>query len=202
MRKSVPEQQMANHAADTVLTTVRQQLEQLILQLDSVPDNHTRRRVANRMVRYSLQTVLAVIDQMQQHVGEGEADEEAAVYSILAEHLARELGLPEEVVFRAVIDLCAGPDPHALTTGLPPADPRITTDLRGSIVQIMVRYEAPKTGSVTRTVKLLYGGDQRGVKERQVQSEISRDDLPADVRERFLRESDREATFQLYPRRT
>jgi hypothetical protein len=193
---------MPENAADTVLTAVRQQLEQVIRQFDSVPGNQTRRRVANSAVRYSLLSVLALIDQMLQHVGDGEAEEEAAVYSILAAHLARELRLPEAAVFRAVIDLCAGPDPHALTAGLPPVDPRIATDLRASIVQIMVRYEAPKTGSVTRTVKLLYGGDQRGVKARQVQSEISRDDLPSDVRGRFLREGDREATFQLYPRRT
>lgn len=190
----------ADNAADTFLTTVRELLEQVIRQFDSAPGDQTRHRVRNSVVKHSLLAVLTVVDQMLQHVGDDEAEEEAAVYSILAEQLAGELQLPEEAVFRAIIDLCAGPDPHALTASLPPVDPRIATDLRASIVQITVRYEAPKTGSVTRTVKLFYGGDQRGVKARQVQSVISRDDLPSDVRERFLREGAREATFQLYPR--
>jgi len=149
-----------------------------------------------------LRVLLAVVGKILQHVGDGEAEEEAGVYRILAEHLARELERPEAAVFRGVVDLCAGPGPHALTASLPPVDQRIATDLRTSVLQITVRYDAPKTGPVTRTVKVLYSGDQRGVKARQAQSEISRDDLPPDVRERFLREGVHEATFQLYPRST
>lgn len=192
---------MSYDAGDAVLPKVRQLLEQAARQFESVSGNPPR-NLANSTVKYGVLTVLAVVDEMLQHVGDGETEEEAAVYSILAEHLARELYLPEATVFRAVIDLCAGPDPHVLTASLPPVDPRIAADLRALIVQIMVCYEAPKTGPVTRMVKLLYGGDQRGVKERRIQSEISRDDLPSEVRERFLREGTREATFQLYPRRT
>ncbi|MGQ0777967.1 MAG: hypothetical protein ACT4NY_26750 [Pseudonocardiales bacterium] len=149
-----------------------------------------------------LRVLLAVTGKMLRYVGDGEAEEEAAVYRILAEHLAHELELPEAAVFRGIVDLCAGPGPHPLTASLPPVDQRILTDLCTSVLQITVRYDAPKTGPVTRTVTLLYGGDQRGVKARQVQSEILRDDLPPDVRERFLREDAHEVTFQLYPRST
>ncbi|MGH3938954.1 MAG: hypothetical protein ACRDTG_10025 [Pseudonocardiaceae bacterium] len=152
----------------------------------------------NSVVKYGVQAVLAVVDTMLRNIGDGEAEEEAAVYGILTEHLARELELPEAAVFRAVVDLCAGP--HAPTAGLPPVDHRIATGLRTSILQITVRYDAPRARPVTRTVRLHYGGDQRCVTAFQVQSEMSRDDLPSDVRERFLREGVHEATFQLYPR--
>lgn len=168
----------------------------------ALPYNGGTSNGVNSVTKYGVRVVLAVVDKMLRNVGDGEAEEEVAVYRILAEHLACELELPEAEVFRAVVDLCAGPGSHPLTASLPPVDQRIATDLRTSILQITVRYDAPKARPVKRTIKLLYGGDQWGVKARQVQSEISRDDLPSDVRERFLRDGAHEVTFQLYPRST
>lgn len=139
------------------------------------------------------QTGLQALTEISEGLGQvgDQAGEERAIYRLVAEYVADQLGLRYDVVLPAVAALC---------DATPYPDEQTLAAVRKWLLRLRITYASPRTGPVTRTVEMIVDPTPAGARVRTVEQRMSRDDLPADVRQHMLRTGSHEVTFQPYPR--
>jgi hypothetical protein len=115
-----------------------------------------------------------------------------AVYRLVADYVSEQLGIPFDRVLPTIISLCEG---------ISPADYEQPLEaVQKWLLRLRITYACPRSGPVTRTVEMIVDPGPTGARIRTVEQRLSRDDLPADVRQHMLRAGSHEVTFQPYPR--
>jgi hypothetical protein len=145
----------------------------------------------------SLSLLRSFLHKMIERVADQDLAERAAVYSVITERCARFLEQPPDLVYPAVLRLCAESDIN-MTDGLPTPEPEIISSMEKVLLQVEVTY-SPKGERAERTlVLLLHDARERQVREQKVMTEMPWENVPEDVRERFVRDGKRPVTFTLY----
>lgn len=129
-------------------------------------------------------------------------NEEQAIYVLVAGAVGRGLDRNPQDVFRAVVELCGGPD-HALAARLPAADPAVADEVRGWLLMVRLHYATPRSGPNVRTVEVTYRTATGELRQQELKQRLDDwADLPAPVRAERIRTGAVDVSFQIYPRST
>jgi hypothetical protein len=146
----------------------------------------------------SIGLLRSFLHKIMERIGDQDLAERAAVYGVITEKCAGFLDRPQDLVYPAVIRLCAESDTD-MTDGLPTPDPEIMSSLEKVLLQVAVTYSRKGEGAERTVLVLLHDLSERQVREQKVMIEMPWENVPEDVRERFVRDGKRPVTFTLYP---
>jgi hypothetical protein len=141
-----------------------------------------------------LRTLLQkIIDQ----VADQDLAERAIVYYVVAERCSRFLDRSVDAVFPAVLRLCGESDAN-LTGSVPSPDPEIVSLLEKFVLRVDVTYSFKGERAEREVLVLLHDAHERQIREQKVTEDMPWEQLPEDVRERFVRDSHQPVAFTLY----
>jgi hypothetical protein len=141
-----------------------------------------------------LRTLLQkIIDQ----VADQDLAERATVYYVVAERCAGFLDRSVDAVFPAVLRLCGESDAN-LTGSVPSPDPEIVSLLEKFVLRVDVTYSFKGERAEREVLVLLHDARERQIREQKVTEDMPWEQLPEDVRERFVRDSHQPVAFTLY----
>jgi hypothetical protein len=146
----------------------------------------------------SLDLLRGFLHKIIERVGDQDLAERATVYSVITDRCAGFLDQSPDLIYPAVLRLCAESDAN-LTDGLPVPDPEIMSSLEKVLLQVVVTYSLEGERAERTVLVLLHDLDERQVREQKVMEEMPWEKIPEDVRERFVRDGRRPVTFTLYP---
>lgn len=146
----------------------------------------------------SIDRLRSFLHKIIEQVADRDLAERAAVYGLVTERCTEFLNCPADLVYPAVLRLCAESD-SKLTDGLPAPDPKIVSALEQVLLQVTVTYSLEGQRGQRTALVLLHDVHERQVREHKVVEEMPWENIPDDVRERFLRDGRQPVTFTLYP---
>jgi hypothetical protein len=139
------------------------------------------------------------LEKIIEQVADQDLAEREAVYRLVTEKCAGFLDRPADLVYPAVLRLFGESDAN-LTDGLPDPDPEVVSSLEKVLLQVTVTYSLKEGGErAERTVLLLlHDVHKQQVRDLKVVEEMSRENAPEDVREKFVRDRQQPVAFTLY----
>ena len=157
--------------------------------------------LATSLTILALARALDVIAVAVETLADTDIIERELVYRMVAGALSPVIEVTEEESYRAVVVLCGELDGSPIRVRLEPPGADLLQRARTELVHISVDYLRNDSVDPERRIRIFHGASRSAVAAKTITSRVRWEELPADVREQFIRHSRDSLSYTLFPGR-